>query len=79
MSTQTPVKDEFVVPEVRAIGQEEDQPRGARSRKGVAVRGSVDGAPTGLPPWRHADRHPTDTVRFNYLENPDPIEQARLA
>ncbi|XP_012676406.2 F-box only protein 16 isoform X2 [Clupea harengus] len=70
---KTPVKDEFVVPEVRAIGQEEDQPREARSRKGVA------GAPTGLPPWRHADRHPTDTVRFNYLENPDPIEQARLA
>lgn len=32
-----------------------------------------------LPPWRSSDRHPTDTIRFNYLDNYDPIEQARQA
>uniref|UniRef100_A0A667Y3W6 F-box protein 16 n=1 Tax=Myripristis murdjan TaxID=586833 RepID=A0A667Y3W6_9TELE len=29
-----------------------------------------------LPPWRDSDRHPKDTLRFNYLANLDPIEQA---
>uniref|UniRef100_A0A3Q2CEN0 F-box protein 16 n=1 Tax=Cyprinodon variegatus TaxID=28743 RepID=A0A3Q2CEN0_CYPVA len=29
-----------------------------------------------LPPWRHSDRHPKDTIRFNYLDNLHPIDQA---
>ncbi|NXK89726.1 FBX16 protein, partial [Formicarius rufipectus] len=32
-----------------------------------------------LPPWRCSDPHPTDTIRYNYLDNQDPIEQARQA
>uniref|UniRef100_A0A3B3XCJ5 F-box domain-containing protein n=1 Tax=Poecilia mexicana TaxID=48701 RepID=A0A3B3XCJ5_9TELE len=28
-----------------------------------------------LPPWRDSDRHPKDTIRFNYLDNLDPVEQ----
>ena len=32
-----------------------------------------------LPPWRDPDRCPKDTVRFNYLDNLDPIEQALRA
>uniref|UniRef100_A0A3B5LWY0 F-box protein 16 n=1 Tax=Xiphophorus couchianus TaxID=32473 RepID=A0A3B5LWY0_9TELE len=28
-----------------------------------------------LPPWRDSDRHPKDTMRFNYLDNLDPVEQ----
>ncbi|XP_045916954.1 F-box only protein 16 [Micropterus dolomieu] len=31
---------------------------------------------TAPPPWRDSDRRPKDTLRFNYLENLDPIEQA---
>ncbi|XP_034017767.1 F-box only protein 16 isoform X2 [Thalassophryne amazonica] len=31
------------------------------------------------PPWRGADRCPKDTLRFNYLDNLDPIEQAFTA
>ncbi|XP_017264579.1 F-box only protein 16 [Kryptolebias marmoratus] len=31
------------------------------------------------PPWRGSDKHPKDTIRFNYLENLDPIEQALRA
>uniref|UniRef100_A0A3P8P458 F-box domain-containing protein n=1 Tax=Astatotilapia calliptera TaxID=8154 RepID=A0A3P8P458_ASTCA len=34
------------------------------------------GAP---PPWRDSDRRPKDTLRFNYLDNLDPIEQALRA
>ncbi|XP_058881349.1 F-box only protein 16 isoform X4 [Acipenser ruthenus] len=30
----------------------------------------------GLPPWKSSDKHPTDTLRFNYLDNFDPLEQA---
>lgn len=33
----------------------------------------------GLPPWRSSDKHPMDIIRFNYLDNYDPIEQARQA
>ncbi|KAF7659275.1 hypothetical protein LDENG_00000570 [Lucifuga dentata] len=31
---------------------------------------------TAPPPWRDSDRHPKDTLRFNYLDNLDPTEQA---
>lgn len=30
--------------------------------------------PTAPPPWRDSDRHPKDTLRFNYLDNLDPVE-----
>ena len=29
------------------------------------------------PPWRDSDRHPKDTLRFNYLDNLDPSEQVQ--
>lgn len=29
-----------------------------------------------LPPWRDSDRLPKDIIRFNYLDNLDPLEQA---
>uniref|UniRef100_A0A672JNG8 F-box protein 16 n=1 Tax=Salarias fasciatus TaxID=181472 RepID=A0A672JNG8_SALFA len=29
------------------------------------------------PPWRDSDRHPKDTVRFNYLDNLDPPPEDR--
>uniref|UniRef100_A0A3P9K8Y6 F-box protein 16 n=1 Tax=Oryzias latipes TaxID=8090 RepID=A0A3P9K8Y6_ORYLA len=32
-----------------------------------------------LPPWRHSDRCPKDIIRFNYLNNLDPMEQALRA
>ncbi|KAK2890417.1 hypothetical protein Q8A73_018717 [Channa argus] len=31
------------------------------------------------PPWRDSDRHPKDTLRFNYLDNLVPLEQALKA
>ena len=32
-----------------------------------------------LPPWRSSDKHPTDIIHFNYLDNCDPIEHTQLA
>ncbi|XP_061602958.1 F-box only protein 16 [Cololabis saira] len=32
-----------------------------------------------LPPWRDSDRRPKDTIRFNYLDNLDPIERVPSA
>ncbi|XP_049612879.1 F-box only protein 16 [Syngnathus scovelli] len=35
-----------------------------------------DKHPTVLPPWRDSDRRPKDIIRFNYLDNLDPVAQA---
>ncbi|KAI1897853.1 hypothetical protein AGOR_G00087540 [Albula goreensis] len=78
---QTPSEPEFVVPEVKAINSKEaelSEPSGRREQRGRSAGGRGSGIPAkGLPPWRGSDKHPTDTLRFNYLENCDPIEQAR--
>ncbi|XP_007906736.2 F-box only protein 16 [Callorhinchus milii] len=73
---KTPPKDDFVVADVQPLPKEplEHKPSpapGSRTPSGRAKRE--------LPPWRGSDRHPTDTIRFNYLDNYDPIEQARQA
>ncbi|NWQ84160.1 FBX16 protein, partial [Columbina picui] len=66
-------KDDFIVVDVQPIGSSVPEAKlwvpGRRTNKEKKE----------LPPWRSADRHPTDTIRFNYLDNYDPIEQARQA
>ncbi|KAM4633764.1 F-box only protein 16 [Polymixia lowei] len=55
-------------------------PRHARSTSGRrSLESGAGKQPAGLPPWRDSDRHPKDTLRFNYLANLDPIEQAHQA
>lgn len=80
-------KEEFVAAEMKVIGSDFEEPtlenvefRPMLSQHGRSLPGhaSVTSA-KGLPPWRDSDRHPTDTIRFNYLDNLDPIEQARQA
>uniref|UniRef100_A0A8B9FJZ6 F-box protein 16 n=1 Tax=Amazona collaria TaxID=241587 RepID=A0A8B9FJZ6_9PSIT len=70
---KTPSKDEFVVTDVQPIRSNIPEAKlfvpGKRTKKEKKE----------LPPWRSSDRHPTDTIRFNYLNNYDPIEQARQA
>ncbi|KAJ8410284.1 hypothetical protein AAFF_G00202650 [Aldrovandia affinis] len=82
---KTPTQVEFLVPEVKALGSKEAEicPRLARSadlgQRGRGTGGRGTGVLVkGLPPWRGSDKNPTDTLRFNYLENADPIEHARL-
>ncbi|KAM4528930.1 F-box only protein 16 [Fundulus diaphanus] len=48
------------------------QPPAAGSRSGLKTVKK----PKALPPWRDSDRHPKDTIRYNYLDNLDPTEQA---
>ncbi|TSN30244.1 Protein FAM49A [Bagarius yarrelli] len=76
-------KEEFIVSEVKEIDSKfkeltleigEWKP----STRSLPSRASVMPA-KGPPPWRDSDRHPTDTIRFNYLDNLDPIEHARQA
>ncbi|PKU27948.1 f-box only protein 16 [Limosa lapponica baueri] len=70
---QTPSKDEFVVIDVQPVGSNDPEPKlfvlGRRTNKEKKE----------LPPWRSPDKHPTDTIRFNYLNNYNPIEQAKQA
>ncbi|KAI2652116.1 F-box only protein 16 [Labeo rohita] len=85
-----PVKEEFIVPEVKVVGSKMERSlpvTGHRELKSVlsSLHGKIkDGnslvkSAKGLPPWRDSDRHPTDTIRFNYLDNLDPVENARKA
>ncbi|KAF2984726.1 hypothetical protein EK904_003230 [Melospiza melodia maxima] len=65
---KTPSKDEFIVIDVQPVKSNVPE------RKLSVSRGRKE-----LPPWRSSDRNPTDTVRYNYLDNQHPIEQARHA
>ncbi|XP_077032586.1 F-box only protein 16 [Agelaius phoeniceus] len=70
---KTPSKDEFVVIDVQPV--KSTVPERKLSVAGLGMsRGKKE-----LPPWRSSDRNPTDTVRYNYLDNQHPIEQARQA
>ncbi|KAM9703720.1 F-box only protein 16 [Menidia menidia] len=46
------------------------------SKQGFRLEGKKEKHSVTQPPWRDPDRHPKDTVRFNYLDNLDPVEQA---
>ncbi|RXN06341.1 FAM49A isoform X1 [Labeo rohita] len=89
-NAHVPVKEEFIVPEVKVVGSKMERSlpvTGHRELKSVlsSLHGKIkDGnslvkSAKGLPPWRDSDRHPTDTIRFNYLDNLDPVENARKA
>ncbi|XP_075454780.1 F-box only protein 16 isoform X2 [Ascaphus truei] len=72
---KTPPKDEFVVIDVQPIAKDVlDMKLSSSFSHHSNGKGKND-----LPPWRSSDKHPTDTLRFNYLDNYDPIEQARQA
>ncbi|XP_043918659.1 F-box only protein 16 isoform X2 [Protopterus annectens] len=77
---KTPPKDEFVVPDVQPIAKDVT----AVNRVSLPSSRPLSAKLTGkgkkdLPPWRSSDKHPADTIRFNYLDNYDPIEQSRQA
>uniref|UniRef100_A0A8C2BEM7 F-box protein 16 n=1 Tax=Cyprinus carpio TaxID=7962 RepID=A0A8C2BEM7_CYPCA len=87
---KAPVTEEFIIPEVKVIGSEiEGSLPVTGHREFNSVLSSLHGkskdgnslvkSAKGLPPWRDSDRHPTDTIRFNYLDNLDPVEHARKA
>nr|XP_033794699.1 F-box only protein 16 isoform X2 [Geotrypetes seraphini] len=77
---KTPPKDDFVVIDVQPIARE--VPEIKKSLSSILLSESMARKMMGkekreLPPWRSSDKHPTDTMRFNYLDNLDPIDQAQ--
>ncbi|XP_014818539.1 PREDICTED: F-box only protein 16 isoform X1 [Calidris pugnax] len=70
---KTPSKEDFVVIDVQPVGSDDPESKlfvlGRRTNKKKKQ----------LLPWRSPDKHPTDTIRFNYLNNHNPIEQAKQA
>ncbi|XP_071999943.1 F-box only protein 16 isoform X2 [Engystomops pustulosus] len=75
---KTPPRDDFVVIDVQPISKEVLDPKFSSLLSHRSMK-SHDRERKELPPWRSSDKHPTDTIRFNYLDNFDPMEQARQA
>ncbi|POI22877.1 hypothetical protein CIB84_013372, partial [Bambusicola thoracicus] len=69
---KTGSKDELVVTEVQKVRSNTPEAKPSAPEKKAREKKKI-------PPWRSSDRHPTDTMRFNCLNNYDPIEQARQA
>ncbi|KFP08328.1 F-box only protein 16, partial [Calypte anna] len=62
---KTPSKAEFVVLDVQPVRSNDPEPK-------LPAAGGRTDERKALPPWRASDRHPTDTIRFNYLDNSHP-------
>ncbi|XP_075194955.1 F-box only protein 16 [Anomaloglossus baeobatrachus] len=75
---KTPPREDFVVIDVQPITKEvlDTKYSSPFSHRSLRIQ---DKGKNELPPWRSSDKHPTDTLRFNYLDNYAPMEQARQA
>uniref|UniRef100_A0A2K6LWY7 F-box protein 16 n=1 Tax=Rhinopithecus bieti TaxID=61621 RepID=A0A2K6LWY7_RHIBE len=74
---QTPPKDGFVIADVQLVtsnSPEEKQSPLSAFRSSSSLRKKNNSGQKALPPWRSSDKHPTDIIRFNYLDNCDPLE-----
>ncbi|XP_035887928.1 F-box only protein 16 isoform X2 [Phyllostomus discolor] len=75
---KTPPKDGFVIADVQPVtgSSPEGKPSPSSTfRPSSSLRKKTHPGEKELPPWRSSDKHPTDIIRFNYLDNCDPIEQ----
>uniref|UniRef100_A0A7N4PVS0 F-box protein 16 n=1 Tax=Sarcophilus harrisii TaxID=9305 RepID=A0A7N4PVS0_SARHA len=76
---KTPPKNDFMATDIQAASGD---PKGVKQSPSSALHSScsfrkkTNRGEKDLPPWRSSDKHPTDIIRFNYLDNCDPIEQA---
>ncbi|EDL85353.1 F-box protein 16, isoform CRA_a [Rattus norvegicus] len=71
----TPPKDGFITADVQPIpgsSPEEKQSPSLAFRSSSSLRKKNNPGEKELPPWRSSDKHPTDIIRFNYLDNCDP-------
>ncbi|XP_036710123.1 F-box only protein 16 isoform X4 [Balaenoptera musculus] len=76
---QTPPKDGFVIADVQPVtssSPEEKPSPSSAFRSSSSLRKKNHPGEKELPPWRSSDKHPTDIIRFNYLDNCGPIEQS---
>ncbi|XP_070361236.1 F-box only protein 16 isoform X1 [Equus asinus] len=75
---KTPPKDGFVIADVQPItssSPEEKPSPSSAFRSSSSLRKKHHLGEKELPPWRSSDKHPTDIIRFNYLDNCGPMEQ----
>nr|XP_020034150.1 F-box only protein 16 [Castor canadensis] len=72
---KTPPKDGFVIASVQPVSSNSPEEK----RPSSSLRKKNNPGEKELPPWRSSDKHPTDIIRFNYLDNCDPehIRQGR--
>ncbi|XP_019491772.1 PREDICTED: F-box only protein 16 isoform X4 [Hipposideros armiger] len=73
---QTPPKDGFVIADVQPVtgsSPEGKQSSSSAFRSSSSLKKKNQPGEKELPPWRSSDKHPTDIIRFNYLDNCDPI------
>ncbi|XP_057579107.1 LOW QUALITY PROTEIN: F-box only protein 16 [Hippopotamus amphibius kiboko] len=68
---KTPPKDGFVIADAQPVTSSSPSSAFRSSLRKKSHPGEKE-----LPPWRSSDKHPTDIIRFNYLDNCDPIEQS---
>ncbi|XP_059782200.1 F-box only protein 16 isoform X4 [Balaenoptera ricei] len=76
---KTPPKDGFVIADVQPVtssSPEEKPSPSSAFRSSSSLRKKNHPGEKELPPWRSSDKHPTDIIRFNYLDNCGPIEQS---
>ncbi|XP_073529973.1 F-box only protein 16 [Phyllobates terribilis] len=74
---KTPPRESFVVIDVQPISKEVIETKYSSPFSHRSIKFQEEKRE--LPPWRSSDKHPTDTIRFNYLDNFAPMEQARQA
>uniref|UniRef100_A0A8C9YUV3 F-box protein 16 n=1 Tax=Sander lucioperca TaxID=283035 RepID=A0A8C9YUV3_SANLU len=72
LSRHGDVSEPAFISEERSTSTTPAQTRGGISRTGFRK----EKQPTTPPPWKDSDRRPTDTLRFNYLDNLEPSEAA---
>ncbi|XP_012580214.1 PREDICTED: F-box only protein 16 isoform X2 [Condylura cristata] len=76
---KTPPNDGFVVADIQPVTStslEEKQSPSWLFRSLSSLRKKNHPGEKELPPWRSSDKHPTDIIRFNYLDNCAPLDQA---
>ncbi|XP_011357634.1 F-box only protein 16 isoform X1 [Pteropus vampyrus] len=74
---KTPPKNGLVIADVQPVpgsSPEEKQSPSSAFRSSSSLRKKNHPGEKELPPWRSSDKHPTDIIRFNYLDNCDPFE-----
>ncbi|XP_048657465.1 F-box only protein 16 isoform X4 [Marmota marmota marmota] len=74
---QTPPKETFIVADVRSLSSsspEQKQCPSSTFRPSTSLRKKNNLGEKELPPWRSSDKHPTDIIRFNYLDNCNPLQ-----
>ncbi|XP_005373830.1 PREDICTED: F-box only protein 16 isoform X1 [Chinchilla lanigera] len=70
---KTPPKDGFVIPNVQPVASSSPGDKQSPFRSSSTRKKNNPGERE-LPPWRSSDKHPTDIIRFNYLDNCDPFQ-----